>query len=814
MTLLVRTVLFSPLFLCSVASGAVDFAKDIKPILEARCYSCHGEEKQKAGVALHTTHHAHLPTDSGKKLFVPGQPEQSLAFEQMTASDSEKRMPKGKPALTAKEIATIRDWIKEGAVWPDDGWRPEKHWAYVMPVKAAVPTIQNPQSPIQNEIDAFVLARLEKEKLPPNPPADPLRLIRRLYLDVIGLPPTIAEADAFAANPSDAAYAKLVDDLLKRPQFGEKWARQWLDLARYADSDGYQRDSFRDIWLYRDWVINALNDDMPFDRFSIEQIAGDLLPNATQQQLIATGFHRNTTLNLEAGTDAEEDRVKQLVDRVNTTGTVWLGSSIGCAQCHNHKFDPFSTKEYYQLMAFFNGTPVESQQATSGASMSYVGPNVNVGGTAEMAAQRAQLEKSMEDQKRSYEKAVLQMWTKLEADSVKLAALTPAQREAAETPVQDRDFEACGKIHQLIFTKEPDLRKLKAEMTKLTREINAIPVTRSAVMKELDTPRESYIMKRGDFLSHGETVKPGIPTALHDMPKDAPMNRLGLARWLVSRENPLVARVTVNRWWAELFGQPLMPTMEDFGKQGAKPVHPELLDWLAVAFMDDDHWSMKASLRRMLLSRTYRQSASVRPDQLEKDPNNTLFSRANGARLEAETIRDCGLAVSGLLSLKLGGPPVKPVQPPNIWRVTGNVDNKYVAATGEDGHRRGIYTLWRRHAHYPSFANFDAPNRCACTIQRSRSDTPLQALTLMNDPAYVEMARALATHSAQSSAYDLRAKVISAFRTVLTRRPTDAEAATLSKVYEKEKAAGGSEDEAWFSVASVLLNLHETITRP
>ena len=798
----------------TVSAVPVDFARDVKPILEARCTSCHGAEKQKAGVALNHHFNAHRPTDSGRALFVAGKPEESLVFEMITATDPDKRMPKGKPALSDKEIATLREWIQQGAAWPDDGWRPEKHWAYVKPVKAALPPVQNPPSKIQNEIDAFILSRLEKEKLPQNPTADPLRLIRRLYLDVIGLPPTIAEADAFAASPSDVAYAKIVDDLLARPQFGEKWARQWLDLARYADSDGYQRDSFRDLWLYRDWVVNALNNDMPFDRFTIEQIAGDLLPKAAEQQIIATGFHRNTTLNLEAGTDPEEDRVKQIIDRVNTTGIVWLGSSIGCAQCHNHKFDPFSTKEYFQLFAFFNNTAIESQQAVNGASMSYIGPDLAVGGSAELAAKRTELEKDMEKQKRAYEQAVLKKWTALESDAKQTGALTVAQREALETPVQDRDFEACGKVHQLVFAKDTDLRKAKAQIAKLNKDIAAIPVKRSAVMKELDSARESYIMKRGDFLSHGDIVKPATPAALHAFPKNAPLNRLGLAQWLVSRENPLVARVAVNRWWAELFGQPLVGTMEDFGKQGEKPTHPALLDWLAVSFMDDDHWSMKQTLRRMLLSRTYRQSAVVRDDHLRFDPQNKLFARASGARLDAETIRDNALAVSGLLSLKMGGPPVKPVQPPGIWRVTGNVDNKYVTMTGEDGHRRGLYTLWRRHAHYPSFANFDAPNRAACTVQRSRSDTPLQALTLMNDPAYVEAAHSLAQIIYSSRAYDLRAKLTEAFRIVLTRKPNDTELTMLTTVFENETKSGAKESDAHFAVASVLLNLHEAISRP
>lgn len=799
----------------AIASAApVDFSREVRPILEKHCHACHGAEKQKAGVALNTYFGAHQPADNGQVLFQPGKPGQSLVFKMITATDPDRRMPKDKEPLGSQEIATIRAWISQGASWPDDGWRPQKHWAYVPPRRSPVPQLRNPRPEILNPIDAFIFSRLERDGPPPNPPADPFRLIRRLYLDVIGLPPTVAEADDFAANPSEEAYSRIVDDLLSRPQFGEKWARQWLDLARYADSDGYQRDGFREIWLYRDWVIKALNADLPFDRFTIDQIAGDLLPHPTQEQMIATGFHRNTTLNLEAGTDPEEDRVKQIVDRVNTTGTVWLGSSVACAQCHNHKYDPFSTREYYQLFAFFNRTATESQQAVNGAGMSYIGPDLAVGGSPELAAKRNGLEKDMEKAKRTYEKAVLDRWTKLENDTDGMAKLDAAQREALDTPVQDRDFEACGKVHQLVFAKDADLKKLKAQVKSLGNRAAAVPVKRTAIMSELAAPRDNFIMKRGDFLSRGDPVQAATPAALHEFPQGAPRNRLGLAQWLVSRNNPLVARVTVNRWWAELFGRPLVATMEDFGKQGEAPTHPELLDWLAVAFMDADHWSMKHTLRRMLLSQTYRQSASIRADHRRLDPQNQFFARGGGMRLEAELIRDNALAVSGLLSLKLGGPPVKPLQPANIWRVTGVVDNKYTAAEGDDGHRRGLYTIWRRHAHYPSFASFDAPDRSACTIQRSRSDTPLQALTLMNDPAYVEMARALAARIQRGEAYDLRSRLTTAFRTVLIRPPGDAEVAALMRVFEKERGAGVKEDEAWFSVASVLLNLHETITRP
>jgi hypothetical protein len=791
------------------AALAVDFEREVKPILESRCYSCHGEKTQKASVAFHTYHTSHQPTDGGRPLWLAGKPDASLIIEKVTATDPKHRMPKGKAPLTTAQIATLRSWIQEGASWPDDGWRPTVHWAYVAPKLPALPA----KATASRAIDALVDARLAQEGVKPNPPAPPRQLVRRLFLDVIGLPPTPTEVEAFAAAPTDAAYAKLVDDLLARPQFGEKWARHWLDLARYADSDGFQRDGFRQIWLFRDWVVNALNADMPFDQFTIEQIAGDLLPNPTEAQLTATGFHRNTPLNLEAGTDPEEDRVKQLVDRVNTTGTVWLGTSIGCAQCHNHKYDPFSIREYYQLLSFFNQTPAESQQATNGARMTYVGADLAIGASPE-AAERAKVSEAetLKIAKR-YEDAVQARWKELEADPVKVAALKPGQRDLIETPVQDRELETCEKVHKSIFKGDRALAQIQKELQRARKDSAAIAVTRTAVMKE-GAMRETNVMQRGDFLSPGVKVQAATPAVLHPFPQDAPRNRLGLAQWLVDSRNPLVARVTLNRWWAELFGQPLVSTMEDFGKQGDKPTHPELLDWLATTFMHADDWSMKRTLRRILLSDTYRRAGTLRPDLIERDPQNKLLARNGGIRLDAEAIRDNALAISGLLSVKMGGPPVKPVQPPNVWRVTGEVNNNYATSPGDDAYRRGLYTLWRRHAHYPSFANFDAPNRAACTVQRTRSNTPLQALTLLNDPAYVEMATALAKRMTDHQGYDIRARLAHGFRLAVSREPSQSELDTLVTTFEQGTQSTKKESDGWFDAASVILNLHETITRP
>ncbi|QIF03943.1 PSD1 and planctomycete cytochrome C domain-containing protein [Roseimicrobium sp. ORNL1] len=791
----------------AMTHAGVDFAKDVRPILEAKCFSCHGQKEQKAGVAFHTHYHAHRPADSGELAVIPGRPEESLLYKMVVTTDEEKRMPKERKPLTPPQQEILKEWIAQGAVWPDDGWRPPVHWAYVKPKAAALPDKN------AHPLDAFINAELQKQQLTPNPRAATPVLVRRLFLDVIGLPPTVAEVDAFAANPTENAYVRLVDHLLARSQFGEKWARPWLDLARYADSDGYQRDGFRQIWPYRDWVVKALNDDMPFDEFSIEQLAGDLLPHATTDQKIATGFHRNATLNLEAGTDPEEDRVKQIVDRVNTTGTVWLGTSLGCAQCHNHKYDPITSKEYYGVLAFFNNTPVESQQAPKGARMTYVGPDQVMGESPDAVELAKAAQQKLEQSMKRYEEAVQERWSELEEDPAKVAALKPGQKDLLEIPAQDRDFETCSKVHRSVFKGDARLDKLQDAVKQERKRAAAVSVTRTAVMHE-DIPRETRIMQRGDFLMPGAKVDPATPAALHGFPANASRDRLGFAQWLVSRENPLVARVTVNRWWAELFGQPLVSTMEDFGLQGDKPTHPELLDWLALTFMETDAWSMKKTLRRILLSETYRRAATARPDLLERDPQNKWLARNGGIRLDAETIRDQGLAVSGLLSAKMGGPPVKPVQPAGVWRVTGDVDNNYTTSKGEDAYRRGIYTLWRRHAHYPSFATFDAPNRAACTVQRTRSNTPLQALTLMNDPAYVEMTQALAKRMAAHGGQNVRDSLGFGFRTVLSRPPSDVELDALVAVYEGGNSSSNEAEGAWFDVASVLMNLHETIIKP
>lgn len=687
----------------------------------------------------------------------------------------------------------------------------QEHWAYLRPTAPALPQVEDASWP-HNGIDHFVAARLQAAGMEPGPPADPARLLRRTFLDLVGLPPSIAETDAFIADPSDARFEEIVDRLLASPRFGEKWALGWLDLARHADSDGYQRDGFRNVWPFRDWVIRAFNSDMPFDRFTIEQLAGDLLPDPTPDQLIATGFHRGPILNLEAGTDAEEDRVKQVIDRVNTTGTVWLATTFECAQCHDHKYDPISTADYYKLFAFFNNTEQEGKRRAGGndASMEYIGRDLAVPLAADEQRRRTEARAQLAQAEQAFVATVRELCDALPEE--KLQALKP--QAIALLKKEKWQFAEAKTLRKSVFAKGEEAKRLgllEAEVQKHKKlaDGNSFQIGyASRVMREMAEPRETFILQRGNFLTPGERVAAATPPALHAFPADAPRNRLGLARWLVAAENPLTARVAVNRLWAELFGRGLVTTMEDFGHQGTRPTHPQLLDWLAVKFRDDDAWSMKRTIRRMVLSSTYRQDASASAERRAGDPGNALYSRGPSNRLTAELIRDNALAISGLLSDKMFGTPVRPVQPAKVWRVIGEVDNTYYLSEGDDLYRRGVYTIWRRSAHYPSFANFDAPNRGACTVRRESSNTPLQALTLLNDPAYVEMAQAFARRvETETSEQPLGAQLEHAFRLAVARRPAAEERDALMEIH------GGGAEDPWFDVATTLLNLHETITK-
>lgn len=996
------------------AAQQIDFEKEVWPILQSQCVSCHGEEAQEGQLRLDARVIAFQGGITGIGI-VPKRPSESTLYLRLVSTNDGDRMPAEAEALPDSQIDVIRRWIEQGAYWPEgigsDARHVRQHWAYVSPIRPELPEIQERQWP-SNPIDYFVMAGLEKAGLQPSTAIEKRRLIRRLYLDLLGYPPTVSQVDTFVQDSSPEAYDRLVDSLISSPQYGVRWARPWLDLARYADSNGYQADQYRNVWPYRDWVIQALNSDMPFNQFTVEQIAGDLLEGASKSQKIATGFHRLTTLNVEGGTDPELSRLNQVIDRVNTTATVWLGSTVECSQCHNHKYDPFSQKEYYEFLAYFNNTPLEVNGASS--SFKFYGPTIDVDRPitqrrqlSALAARKAELEAELtgviekadqnysawletnsattEDQAKwtvlkpsnplsvngatltiledqsilstgenpdkdvyeldfavdmnsqavtgfrlealTHEKLpgtgpgrytserpnfVLQEFTLHHGDSqlklidgiadfsqpnfdvnnavdgdestgwaiageffkphqaefllsepfqvdqpttlkaklvmnyggsrvigrMRLSAMTGnremttnSRRVIALLQKDKRTKEEEQELHQLFLGQQPDYLTVQKAITDLETEMEALPAPTALVMQELDQPRETHILMRGEYKNHGELVSAGTPSVLHPLhANEDSNNRLDLAHWLVSVDNPLVARVTVNRWWAEFFGKGIVNTEEDFGSQGELPTHPQLLDWLAVELMERG-WSMKHIHRLIVTSSTYQQDSKARPELLELDPTNSLLARMPRLRMSAEGIRDTMLQISGLLELQMGGEPIYPPQPTGIWRHVGRNAPKYKTSTETNRYRRGIYVIWRRSAPYPSFTNFDAPDRTACVVSRSRTNTPLQALTLLNDPMYWEMTKALGQQIHSVRLESLREQLRYAFVRTVSRNPSEREIDILEELYKEtvvqlskrpkdlEALAGGKDKGAspelgaWYYLANVLLNLDETITR-
>lgn len=826
----------------------IDFEKSVRPLFVKYCQDCHGPDAREGGLRLTNRKNILLRNDSGEPAIIVGKSDQSVLIHRVSTQDEKEQMP---PAdfgerLTKQEIQILKQWIDQGATWPTESEAP-KHWAYVPPVKSPVPTIRG-SARINNPIDAYVIEKLNQQTPPLKQAAQasPARLLRRVSLDLIGLPPTPEEVIAFEKDPSPAAYEKYVDRLLKSPRYGEKWARQWLDLARYADSNGFQADQLREMWLYRDWVINSINQDLPFDQFTIQQIAGDLIPQAKLSQKIATGFHRCTTCNVEAGVDPEENRVNQIFDRVNTTGLVWLGTTFECAQCHNHKYDPFTQQDYYQIFAFFNNTPLEVEQVGKSVTFDVTGPKLALPLSKaeektkdELNSQRLALQKKLNAREKALAKSVPE-WEQttlaLLENSEESSKVPVAIQKILRTEAEKRTSKQKKSLTQFQQKQDSVYADLQNELNQIRKELQAIEPDSTLVMVEMEKPRMNNIFKRGDFLSKGAEVAPNTPDALHPLQTKGTPGRLEFAKWLVAKENPLVARVTVNRWWSQFFGQGIVATQEDFGSQGDPPTHPELLDWLAVEFMERN-WSMKQIHKLIVMSATYQQSAKVTPELLEADPYNKLYTRGPRLRLSAETIRDNALAISGLLSTKMGGPPIYPPQPKGFWRHVGRNAPKYLTSTSEDRYRRGVYVIWRRSAPYPSFTNFDAPDRGACVINRSRTNTPLQALTLLNDPAYVEigigLAKRLATKGLGTELSD-RERMAYAFRLCVAREAKQMELDHLTKVFQQElkyfqehpqaaqklisadhrpEGVGASRMAAWLYVANILLNLDETITK-
>ena len=1005
------------------AADAISYSRDVRPILAAKCFACHGPDQgtRKADLRLDTQEGATAKRE-GRPVLQPGAPDKSEIIHRITSQDPDERMPppEANKVLTPTEIDTLRRWIAAGGNY-------EQHWAFVAPRLPSVPTVKKSDWP-RNDIDAFVLSRLEAEGLAPAPQAEPLTLVRRLYLDLIGLPPTLQEADAWVARLTadlsagvpvrEDVYGELVDHLLQSPHYGERWARKWLDLARYADTNGYEKDRPRSIWPYRDWVIRALNDDMPFDQFTIEQIAGDMLPKPTQDQLVATGFHRNTMLNEEGGIDPLEFRFYAMTDRVATTGTTWLGLTMGCAQCHTHKFDPITHRDYYRFMGLLDNADEPEQdlilpEAVAARQKQLADANQLLTDLpdkwpgADTAARRSGFDRAFA-QWLTAARARMLTWNDLrptEAKSnlphltvqrdnsifvsgdiskddtyeltfvdvpagvtaIRLEAL-PDDRLPAHGPgmayyegpkgefflgefqvyqgkrqltiskasesyaknhfgngpasaalATDGNPEtgwACadryGEAHQAAFVlakplawtdttvepnqppgKNPRILKVKlrfgryyaaslgrfrlsfttaggavaqdvpreieqllklpqeklgdvqrqqlrehfllqapelAQHAKKIKELRRSSTgTTTLVMRERpsDNPRQTIRRHRGEYLQPKEQVTAGMPEFLPPLPDGAAANRLALARWLVAPDNPLTARVVVNRQWGVLFGQGLVRTSGDFGHMGEPPTHPALLDWLACKFVEDG-WSLKRLQRRIVTSATYRQSSRISPELLAKDPQNRLLARGPRVRLDAEIVRDMALRASGLLSEKMYGPPVRPPQPAGALEGAFG-GNSWPTSQGEDRFRRGIYTHFQRATPYAMFTTFDGASGENCLARREVSNTPLQALTVLNDEVFMEAAVALGKVAAAEQGTDAE-KAARLMRRCVTRQPQPEEVQRMlafldalrqrlasSKLAVAPLVSPGeaptAQRAAWTLLARAMLNLDETITR-
>jgi hypothetical protein len=814
------------------AARTVDFARDVQPILQRACTSCHGAEKQRGGLRLDDGEAALKGGNTGAVL-KPGNSAASRLVQLVAGLDPDTKMPpaRGKE-LSAAEVGLLRAWIDQGAAWPKGtavvvGAAKSMHWAFRPIRRPALPAVADSRWP-STLIDRFILARLEKEKIAPAPEADKVTLLRRVTLDLIGLPPTPEETDAFLADTRPDAYERVVNRLLASPHYGERWGRHWLDQARYADSDGFEKDTARPFaWRYRHFVIAALNRNDPYDTFVVEQLAGDLLPRATVEQKAATGFHRNTLTNREGGVDAEQFRVEAVVDRVNTTARVFLGLTLGCAQCHDHKYDPLSQREYYQLFAFFNSdvevnvpAPVIGEQHSDDS----------------LPAARKKLLQTLLAREALYREKQLPVKVALleSLNSSQRRSLPPAVRKALIFDPNDRTAEHKKALEDYVVSRDADFRQLTKSIATLRKTASAVVQAQTLA---LGKPRRTNVLIRGDFQRPGVAVAPGTPAVLPPMKAwgaDAtPLNRLDLARWVVGPDNPLAARVAVNWFWHKYFGRGIVPTPEDFGTQGERPSHPELLDFLADEFLrGSSPWDLKALHRLIVTSATYKQSSAARPELLARDPYNALLARQARLRLEAEVVRDVMLSAAGLLVKRVGGPSVRPPQPPGISELTYASSIRWVESTGPDRHRRGLYTWFQRTSPYPMLMTFDAPDSNLCCVKRERSNTPLQALTLLNDAVFVECAQHLGRR-ALTERTGLDDRLRHAFRLCVARLPTATELARLRQLHDElfalciadEPAArkllgaapiGGhsaAEAATWTALGRALLNLDEAVTR-
>ncbi|MCR9098380.1 MAG: PSD1 and planctomycete cytochrome C domain-containing protein [bacterium] len=748
-----------PTLAAATLPEVVDFNFHIKPILSDRCFKCHGpdEATREAGLGLHTEAHAFAALGKAQDHYalVPGNPEQSTLIQRIYTDDPQEIMPppESNLTLTDHEKALLRRWVEQGAAW-------KKHWAFLPPEMPEVPGAGAGWA--QNEIDHFVYAKLQEQGLQPSPKAEKAKLIRRLSFDLRGLPPTLEEIEAFLNDGRPDAWARLVDTFLNSTAYAERMALDWMDIARYADTHGYQDDFERVMWPWRDWVIHAFQENMPYDQFVTWQLAGDLLPEPTLEQRIATGFNRNHKITAEGGVIDEEYRVEYVADRAQTLGTAFLGLTMECAKCHDHKYDPISQKDYFSLFGYFNTVPEKGFVGELNQNFRYA-PKPSV-------------------------------------------RITQEEIEGIVTFINNRD---------------------------------SLPYIDLMVMEEQEEPRKTYILNRGKYDQYGDEVQPAVPEQLPPIPEGAPNNRLGLAQWLFAPENPLTARVTVNRLWQQLFGTGIVATPFDFGNQGALPTHPELLDFLAIKFREEG-WDVKAMLRYMALSATYQQTAAASPELLEQDPENRWLARAPRLRLKAEMIRDQAFAVSGLLNKEVGGPSVKPYQPEGLWEETtgggGGSTARYMVSEGPDRYRKSLYTFWKRTVPPPGMLIMDAPSRDLCSVKRQETNTPLQALLLLNDPQVLEASKALALQAWEQGGADAAERIAYMFRAVTSASPEEAELQLLLDYFEDERAAYTEKQKeaksylsvgsytlpdtlpladmaAYTLVANTIFNLDEAITR-
>jgi len=834
------------------ASTKVDFKRDIQPILSQNCYACHGASLQMSGLRLDNRKLALNGGYSGV-VIKPGNSAESKLIQMVAGAIEGKVMPPAGEPLSPEQIGLLRAWIDQGAEWPEDGSSPDKvathaptrdHWAFKPIRRPRAPIIRNPAW-VRNPIDAFVLAKLEKEQIKPSPEADRVTLIRRLSLDLIGLPPTAEEVTEFLKDNRSDAYERLVDRFLASPHYGEKWARPWLDLAHYADSDGYEKDNVRPhAWQWRQWVIEALNNNMPFDRFTIEQLAGDLLPNATLQQKIATGFCRNTLTNREGGVDPEEFRIEQVIDRTMTVGTTWLGLTVGCARCHDHKYDPISQKEFYQLFAFFNTAKEVNLEAPLPEEL-----GTYLQGKPEYDKKRKALlaEYKVPELQADWERKTLAAaanpgtdvpydvaWdtvVKMVDGGQEILRLDPSQRTQKQ---RDKLTDHFIGFYMIPVGKEryEELKfpELKEKLQKLEAEDPGL--SEAQTLAESPNPPKTHVLIRGDYKQHGIEVPPGTLAVLNPLPEEARPSRLTLARWLVSKDNPLTPRVTVNRMWQEFFGRGLVETSEDFGTRGEPPTHQKLLDWLASEFMANE-WNIKKMHKLIVTSATYRQSSLTRKELESRDPYNKLLARQLRLRLPAELVRDAALATSGLLNPEVGGRSVRPPLPPGVAELGYAGSVKWKTSVGADRYRRGLYIFFQRTTPYPDLMNFDAPSSLLACSRRERSTTPLQALNLMNDPVFFEAAQVLAARILKEMPGSVSDRIDYVFKLCLARAPRPQEKERLLNYYRQQKELLAQEPEsvdtlfpaknlegvnageaaAWVGVSRVLLNLDEFITR-